>query len=263
MAWRIYWYPEGAPTWSSITLPAVSRCEITQERDISDAVGRVATRLDRGGWRRVRITSVIHRINDEECWQGLQALEGYLRLGGRIALGPSNKMWLAFTTNSIAPGTSTLYLGGNVLSYDTASVGSTDYMLIQASDGRLSEVRKCSSVSAGSGSAILTVGLKQSLGLGAAVRPRYTFPVLYWPEDGAAASPLWSDDRYPGLVYDLDLELEELPGEVFALAQTGKFLPGSSQVGRSGRLGLNEAVMQATGQRVRKGPTRGLGGRWQ
>jgi hypothetical protein len=263
MAWRIYWYPEGASTWSSITLPNVTRCEITQERDISDAVGRVATRLDRGGWRRVRITSTIHRINDEEAWQNLQTLEGYLRLGGRVAIGPSNKMFLGFSTNSLAPGNSTIYLGGNVLSYDSASIGSTDYLLVSSADGRLSEVRKCSSVAAGGTSAILTVGLKQALGLGAAVRSRYCFPVLYLPEDRAATSPIWSDDRYPGLVFDLDLELEELPGEVFALAQTGKFLPSSTQSTRQGRLGLNEAIMQATGQVTRKGPSRGLGGRWQ
>jgi hypothetical protein len=265
MAWTVYWWPEGAGSWKSITLPLISTVEDRTYRDVIDAVGAVMTRLDRGSGRQIRITSRINRINDETTWLQLLSLDSYLRGGGRISLGQSDAMYLAFATTSIVAGQTAITTGGNVLPYDTPSLSSGDYLRLERYGPDLVDVAKLSAIVAGK-SITLAAGLQQDLGSLVAVRPYRTFPVLYMPAEKAADDERWlADERHPGLIYDLDLLLEERPAEVFALYESGKSLASSSQRLGQGVVSLNRAI-EATGGTVRKLGARsgkGAGGRWQ
>lgn len=265
MAWTIYWWPEGAASWDSITLPLMSRVDDRTYRDVSDAVGAVMTRMDRGSGRRIRVTSKIHRINDETAWLQLLSLDSYLRAGGRISLGDSAAMYLGFCTTQVSAGQTVVRTGGSVLPYTTPSLSAGAYLRLEREGPDLVEVAKMASI-VSSRTITLSAGVNQELGSLVAVRPYRTFPVLYMPAEQASSDDRWlSDERIPGLIYDLDLTLEERPAEVFALYDGGKSLASATQRVGQGALNLNGAVVNGTAAKRfgGGGAKKDWGGRWQ
>jgi hypothetical protein len=260
-SWSIYWWPEGAPTYRVITLPLLSRLEDATFRDVTDAVGAVTTRLDRGAGRRVRITSVIHRVNNESAWLALRSIDSYLRSGGRVSVGLSDQMYLGFVTRAVVSGSTVMTTGGNVLPYDTPSLASGDYLRLERTGPDLTEIVKLSSISAGK-TITISSGTNQGLGSGVAVRPLWTFPVAYMPAEDAASDTRWlSDERHPGLIWDMDLTLEERPGELFALYEGG--LATETEIQRYGKKSLNQIVGEAVLLPQFGSSVQGPGGRYR
>jgi len=73
------------------------------------------------------------------------------------------------------------------------------------------------------------------------VRTQYTFPTLYMDATGSNGSTRWLDDtRHPGLIYEMDLTLVELPWEVAAML-SGELATGNLQIG-SGGLSINQQI---------------------
>ena len=106
---KIFWYPAGATSFQTITLPHVSGVHVDQFRDVVDAEGLTMTRLDRGGGRIVTIRGRYNVAANEAAIRSLQTLDSHLRAGGRIAFCLDSDK--AFMTRTVWPsytGTATL-----------------------------------------------------------------------------------------------------------------------------------------------------------
>lgn len=243
---RIYWYPDGASSFQVIQLPHVSAVAVAQYRDVVDAEGLTMTRLDRGGGRLITLRGRYNTANHANAIRALQSLDSYLRYGGRIAYAhDSDKAYMAATVRTARSGGSQLFTDSNVLPYVGGGVtlANGDEIEIQTTNPlRYERAVVTGAVAYGSGySLTLSRGLYAYQPQGAIVRTQFTFPTLYMDATTATSSSRWLDDsRHPGLIFDMDLTLVELPWEVSAMLG-GELATGNLQIG-SGGLSINDTI---------------------
>lgn len=242
---KIFWYPEGAASFQTIALPHVSAIAVAQYRDVTDAEGNSMTRLDRGGGRLITLRGRYNVANHANVIRALQSLDSYLRYGGRIAYAhDSDKAYMAPLVRTAGSGISTIFTGSHVLPYSSAiTLASNDEIEIQVTNPlRYESAVITAAIAYGTGySLTLGRGLYNEQPLNAIVRTRYTFPVLYMDATAANSASRWLDDsRHPGLIYEMDLTLVELPYEVAAMLDS-TLASGNLQVG-SGGLTINTQI---------------------
>jgi hypothetical protein len=243
---RFYWYPEGATSFETIQLPHVSAVAVAQFRDVVDAEGLTMTRLDRGGGRLVTIRGRYNTANHANVIRALQTLDAYLRYGGRVAFAiDSAKAYMAPLVMTALPGTQQIFTDANVLPFTAGGVtlANNDEIEIQVTNPLRYERAVVTSAVATTSGYNLTLGrgLYNFQPQNAIVRTQYTFPTLYMDATGSNGSTRWLDDtRHPGLIYEMDLTLVELPWEVAAML-SGELATGNLQIG-SGGLSINQQI---------------------
>tara|TARA_R100001440_G_scaffold7515_1_gene14695 strand:+ start:4604 stop:5446 length:843 start_codon:yes stop_codon:yes gene_type:complete len=244
----IFWYPAGSYTFKTIALPHVSAVNVSQFRDVVDAEGLTMTRLDRGGGRIVTIRGRYNFAAHAATIRALQTLNSHLRSGGRIAFVLDSDK--AFMSRLVFPGfsgKSTINVDVNALPFGAVTLASGDELLIQ----QTSPLRYERCVISGTPTAS-TIG--QNLPLSAnlfyehprhtVVRTEYCFPSLYLDAAGSNSPSAWlSDVRHPGLVYDLDINLVELPNEIESMVDA-VLADANRQLGDGGST-INEAVQSS------------------
>ena len=254
---KIFWYPAGATSFQTITLPHVSGVHVDQFRDVVDAEGLTMTRLDRGGGRIVTIRGRYNVAANEAAIRSLQTLDSHLRAGGRIAFCLDSDK--AFMTRTVWPsytGTATLNVDANVLPFGTVTLAADDELVIQ----QTSPLRYERAALSGSPTAApvgQNLPLKRNLFYEhprhSIVRTQYTFPALYMDAAAATSSTSFlSDVRHPGIVFEMDLSLVELPHEIESMVDA-VLATGSRQLGEGGA-SIDEAVQSNvfSGQRSRQ-----------
>jgi len=251
---KIFWYPAGATGFETITLPHVSGVHVDQFRDVVDAEGLTMTRLDRGGGRIVTIRGRYNVAANETAIRGLQTLDSHLRSGGRIAFClDSDKAFMSRTVWPSYSGTSNLNVDANVLPFGSVTLATDDELLIQQT-APLRYERAALSGSPTTATVGQNLPLKRALYYEhprhTIVRTQYTFPSLYM-DAAAANSPtsFLSDVRHPGIIFELDLSLVELPHEIESMVDA-VLATGNKQLGEGGT-SLDGAVQSNvfTGQR--------------
>ena len=250
----IFWYPAGATTFKTITLPHVSGVHVDQFRDVVDAEGLTMTRLDRGGGRIVTIRGRYSVASDEVAIRALQTLDSHLRSGGRIAFCLDSDK--AFMTRTVWPsysGSSNLNVDANVLPFGSVTLATNDELVIQQTAPLRYERAK---MSGGPTSASVGQNLPLSSPLfyehprHSIVRTQYTFPALYLDAAGANSSTSFlSDVRHPGIIFEMDLALVELPHEIESMVDA-VLADANRQLGEGGA-SLDESVQSNvfTGER--------------
>lgn len=243
---RIYWYPAGATGFETINLPHVSAVNVSQFRDVVDAEGLTMARLDRGGGRIVSIRGRYSFANHAEVIRGLQTLESHLRSGGRIAFAlDSEKMYASrLISRSLTGQTSIRVDAKNALPFSTVTLNSADQLLLQqTSPLRYERVKIQGTVTTVTSSRLIPLsrGLYYEHPTHTIVRTEYSFPALYM-DAAASNSPtsFLSDERHPGLIFELDVSLVELPHEIESLVDA-TLATGNRQRGEGGA-SLNEAI---------------------
>jgi hypothetical protein len=220
MAPALYYYPRGAASYATVTLPYVSRINPQDWRDVVDARAARTYRQDWGGGRDIEIRCVLSRGKAAHVpvLDGLESLISHLRAGGRCAFVlDADTAWAGWCGSSIAAGTTSCRVDSSTPAYPFlgGTLAEQTRLLLQDGAPERYEKHTVSSVS----STTVTFGEAQRASLYAPVlvREEHTYPVLYLPEEAAADGRLLEDsERAPGLVYTLSLPLRELPGELMA-----------------------------------------------
>jgi len=258
---RIYWYPAGSTSFQTIALPHVSGVHVDQFRDVVDAEGLTMTRLDRGGGRIVTIRGRYSVASNEAAIRGLQTLDSHLRAGGRIAFVlDSDKAFMTRTVWPAYSGTSSLNVDANVLPFGTVTLEVNDELVIQQT-APLRYERAALSGSPTTAPIGQNLPLKRNLYYEhprhTIVRTQYCFPSLYMDAAAANSSTSFlSDVRHPGIIFEMDLSLVELPHEIESMVDA-VLATGNRQLGEGGS-SIDEAVQSnvfagersATRQRV-------------
>jgi len=253
---KIFWYPDGSSSFRTINLPHVSAVHVSQFRDVVDAEGLTMTRLDRGGGRLVTIRGRYTTANHANTIRDLHTLDSHLRYGGRIAFClDSDLAYLSVLVRSSLSGVNVVYTDSNLLPYTSGVVLQADTELtIQTTQPLRYERVKMSTgqVASGTGHKLtFSTNLFYTAPSGALIRPQYTFPVLYLDAAGANSGARWLDDsRFPGVIYELDLTLVELPHEVEAQAQG--LLATANNQREAGGLTIEEQVQSSSFQDTRQ-----------
>ena len=252
---RIYWYPAGALSFQTIVLPYVSAVNVAQFRNVIDAEGLTMSRLDRGGGRIITIRARYNVAEHHEAIRGLLTLDSHLRSGGRIAFGlDSDKMYASRLLIPGFTGRNTINVdANNALTFGTVTLSVNDELLLQQTAPlRYERVALSSGPSTAALGQVLT--LKRNLYYEhpkhTIVRTQYCYPALYLDAAGSNSPTSWiSDTRHPGIIYDLDLSLVELPHEIESLVDS-TLADGNRQIGEGG-VPIEEAVQSGvfTGQR--------------
>lgn len=235
---KIFWYPAGSTAFKTITLPHVSGVHVDQFRDVVDAEGLTMTRLDRGGGRIVTIRGRYNVAANDAAIRGLQTLDSHLRSGGRIAFVlDSDKAFMSRTVWPSYSGISNLNVDANVLPFGSVTLAVNDELLIQ----QTAPLRYERAALSGSPTAA-TIG--QNLPLKRVlyyehprhtiVRTQYCFPSLYMDAAAANSSTSFlSDVRHPGIIFEMDLALVELPHEIESMVDA-VLATGDRQLGEGG-----------------------------
>lgn len=242
---KIFWYPDGAAAFQTIQLPHVSAIAVAQFRDVADAEGNTMTRLDRGGGRLITIRGRYNTANHASVIRALQTLDSYLRYGGRIAYAhDSDKAWMAPLIRFGASGSTSVFTDSNVLPYSSAiTLANGDEIEFQVTNPLRYERAVIQSASASGSGYFLTLsrGLYNQQPANTIVRTQYTFPSLYMDASTANSATRWLDDsRHPGLIYEMDLTLVELPYEVASMLGSS-LATGFTQIGAGG-FSINDTV---------------------
>jgi hypothetical protein len=258
---RIFWYPAGSSSFQVISLPHVSGVHVDQFRDVVDAEGLTMTRLDRGGGRIVTIRGRYSVASNEAAIRGLQTLDSHLRAGGRIAFVlDSDKAFMSRTVWPAYTGIASINVDVNVLPFGTTTLATNDELVIQQTAPlRYERVAIASTPTAAPIGQVLP--LKRNLYYEhprhSVVRTQYCFPSLYMDAAAATSSTSFlSDVRHPGIIFEMDLSLVELPHEIESMVDA-VLATGDRQLGEGGT-SIDEAVQSnvfagersATRQRV-------------
>lgn len=235
---KIFWYPDGAAAFQTIALPHVSAIAVSQYRDVADAEGLTMTRLDRGGGRLITLRGRYNVANHANVIRALQTLDSYLRYGGRIAyVHDSDKAWMAPMLAGRNSGSNNVSVETNVLPYTTSvTLESGDEIEFQVSNPLRYERAVIDTVLTTSYGHYLTLsrGLYNQQPANTIVRTQYCFPSLYMDARAANSPERWLDDsRHPGLIYEMDLTLVELPYEVASMLGSS-LASGNLQIGAGG-----------------------------
>ena len=250
---RIFWYPAGSLSFETIVLPHVSAVNVSQFRDVVDAEGPTMARLDRGGGRIINIRGRYNVANHSNAIRGLLSLDSHIRAGGRIAFALDvEKMFASRLVFPAFSGKSNLNVDVNALPYTSPSLVINDELLIQQTSPLRYE-RVAMSGNATAASIGFSLPLKRNLYYEhpkhTIVRSQYCFPALYLDAAGANSPTTWiSDARHPGLIYDLDITLVELPREV-ELVIDAVLANGNRQLGEGGvtpNMAVTEGAFQST-----------------
>jgi len=250
---RIFWYPAGSLSFETIVLPHVSAVNVAQFRDVVDAEGPTMARLDRGGGRIINIRGRYNVANHSTAIRGLLSLDSHIRAGGRIAFALDvEKMFASRLVFPAYSGKSNLNVDVNALPYTSPSLVINDELLIQQTSPLRYE-RVAMSGNATAASIGFNLPLKRNLYYEhprhTIVRSQYCFPALYLDAAGANSPTTWiSDARHPGLIYDLDITLVELPREV-ELVIDAVLANGNRQLGEGGvtpNMAVTEGAFQST-----------------
>ena len=250
---RIFWYPAGSLSFETIVLPHVSAVNVSQFRDVVDAEGPTMARLDRGGGRIINIRGRYNVANHSNAIRGLLSLDSHIRAGGRIAFALDvEKMYASRLVFPAFSGKSSLNVDVNALPYTSPSLVINDELLIQQTSPLRYE-RVAMSGNATAASIGFSLPLKRNLYYEhpkhTIVRSQYCFPALYLDAAGANSPTTWiSDARHPGLIYDLDITLVELPREV-ELVIDAVLANGNRQLGEGGvtpNMAVTEGAFQST-----------------
>jgi len=250
---RIYWYPAGSLAFETIILPHVSAVNVSQFRDVVDAEGPTMARLDRGGGRIITIRGRYNVASHSTAIRGLLSLDSHIRAGGRIAFALDHeKMYASRLVFPAYSGKSSLNIDVNALPFETTTLVANDELLIQqTSPLRYERVAMSSNATAASIGFVLPLkrGLYYEHPPHTIVRSQYCFPALYLDAAGANSPTTWiSDARHPGLIYDLDITLVELPREV-ELVVDAVLANGNRQLGEGGvtpNMAVTEGAFQST-----------------
>lgn len=242
---KIFWYPDGAAAFQTIALPHVSAIAVSQYRDVADAEGLTMTRLDRGGGRLITLRGRYNVANHANVIRALQTLDSYLRYGGRIAyVHDSDKAWMAPLIRFGASGSTTVFTDSNVLPYSSGvTLANGDEIEFQVSDPLRYERAVIQSASPSGTGYFLTLsrGLYNQQPANTIVRGQYCFPSLYMDARAANSPERWLDDsRHPGLIYEMDITLVELPYEVASMLDSS-LASGNLQIGAGG-FTINDTV---------------------
>lgn len=242
---KIFWYPDGAASFQTIALPHVSAIAVSQYRDVADAEGLTMTRLDRGGGRLITLRGRYNVANHANVIRALQTLDSYLRYGGRIAyVHDSDKAWMAPLIRFGASGSTTVFTDSNVLPYSSGvTLANGDEIEFQVSDPlRYERAVIQSAIASGTGYFLtLSRGLYNQQPANTIVRGQYCFPSLYMDARAANSPERWLDDsRHPGLIYEMDITLVELPYEVASMLGSS-LASGNLQIGAGG-FTINDTV---------------------
>tara|TARA_R110001592_G_scaffold73642_1_gene224542 strand:+ start:95 stop:940 length:846 start_codon:yes stop_codon:yes gene_type:complete len=246
---RIYWYPAGSLVFETITLPHVSAVNVSQFRDVVDAEGPTMARLDRGGGRIVTIRGRYNVASHSEAIRGLLSLDSHLRAGGRIAFAlDSDRMFASRLVFPAFSGKSSLNVDVNALPFETTTLVANDELLIQQTMPLRYE-RVAMSGNATAASIGFVLPLKRNLYYEhpphTIVRSQYAYPALYMDAAGAnSPTSFISDERHPGLIYDMELTLVELPLEIELLVDA-TLGTSNRQLGEGG-VSLDDAVKDTT-----------------
>ena len=250
---RIYWYPAGSLAFETIVLPHVSAVNVSQFRDVVDAEGPTMARLDRGGGRIITIRGRYNVASHSTAIRGLLSLDSHIRAGGRIAFALDvEKMYASRLVFPAFSGKSSLNVDVNALPYTSPSLVINDELLIQQTSPLRYE-RVAMSGNATAAPIGFNLPLKRNLYYEhpkhTIVRSQYCFPALYLDAAGANSPTTWiSDARHPGLIYDLDITLVELPREV-ELVIDAVLANGNRQLGEGGvtpNMAVTEGAFQST-----------------
>ncbi len=242
---KIFWYPEGAASFQTIALPHVSAIAVSQYRDVADAEGLTMTRLDRGGGRLITPRGRYNVANHANVIRALQTLDSYLRYGGRIAYAhDSDKAWMAPLIRFGASGSTSVFTDSNVLPYSTAvTLANNDEIEFMVTNPlRFERAVISTAIAYGTGYHLtLSRGLYNQQPNNGIVRTQYCFPSLYMDARAANSPERWLDDsRHPGLIYEMDLTLVELPYEVASMLGSS-LASGNYQIGAGG-FSINDTV---------------------
>ena len=249
----IYWWPEGAASWASIPLPYATALDDAPYRTCSDSVGAVASRLDRGGGRMVRLTTTLNEAKHAETLRELRGLVRYLQAGGRLSLGYDDQMYLGAVATPWVAGLGTVDTPGNVLTYGSPTHTSGDRWRAERLSPLLEEHLLLSSITTPGpfDRLIFSTPPQQELAQGALVRPWRCFPSLFLPESEARSTErILNDARNPGFTFDVDMTLQELPHELDALVTTAGQMAGANLTTDQGGKSLNDIVARHQFTRV-------------
>jgi hypothetical protein len=267
-----YWTPDGAPYYKAVSLPNVQQISRAPYREVLDAEGSTMTRLDRGGGQLVNIRSRLNVANHAAIIRKLQTMDSHLRSGGRVSfLGDGTKGFCAVTSGASVSGDTKLTVEANALQYSNVSLVTGDEILIQLNAPLHYERAVLSADQTALGGRLqltLSSGVYNEIPAGAVVRWWRCFPVLYMDASTANSPERWlRDERYPGLIYDLDLTLVELPAEVASVANSGDLANANLSIGQGGKT-LNSLLSQRPDFGMRDTPVldniakADLSGRW-
>ena len=240
-------------SFETIVLPHVSAVNVSQFRDVVDAEGPTMARLDRGGGRIITIRGRYNVASHSTAIRGLLSLDSHIRAGGRIAFALDvEKMYASRLVFPAFSGKSSLNVDVNALPYTSPSLVINDELLIQQTSPLRYE-RVAMSGNATAASIGFNLPLKRNLYYEhpkhTIVRSQYCFPALYLDAAGANSPTTWiSDARHPGLIYDLDITLVELPREV-ELVIDAVLANGNRQLGEGGvtpNMAVTEGAFQST-----------------
>ena len=221
---QIYYYPRGATSFKTITLPRLSDLIIEDHRLVRDARSyQSATyRADLGGYRTVRIIS--ERLTDAALIRQLRTLDAHLRAGGRCAFVRDSDLAVAYrSAAALSAGATTIPVtSSNLFPFNgSASLSSGEEVTIEDPNPDLRrEFVRFASVS---GSTV-TVSDALTYGYTGQTLIRYAdfFPVLRFGESEATDGQFFLSEHRRN--WTLDLMLEELPGEVNTVASSSEAL---------------------------------------
>ena len=240
-------------SFETIVLPHVSAVNVSQFRDVVDAEGPTMARLDRGGGRIITIRGRYNVASHSTAIRGLLSLDSHIRAGGRIAFAlDADKMYASRLVFPGFSGKSNLNVDVNALPFTTTTLVINDELLIQQTSPLRYE-RVAMSGNATAASIGFNLPLKRNLYYEhpkhTIVRSQYCYPALYLDAAGANSPTTWiSDARHPGLIYDMDLTMVELPREV-ELVVDAVLANGNRQLGEGGvtpNMAVTEGAFQST-----------------
>lgn len=247
MSWgAFYYYPPGASSFTTITIPRMTKLDPQPFRRVIDATSLGGCkRLDMGGGRRVRVHIKALAVSAHETFiRQMKTLETYLRAGGRVALAPVDGAWGSWTTTAVTAQDTVIFTIGSQFPYQSSpSIPSGTEITVEgpASNYQQEFLEVNTVQAAGSGTQITpTSAVSQTFGEPTFVRNSSFFPCLYLDESEASDGEWFTNER--NHLYEVDITLIENPGEIAALQATASSLASSALKVENGGLSINGAV---------------------
>lgn len=240
---RIYWYPDPdgyleetdlGRRWSEHV--AGQSADLAMSR--TGEGGRVITTF--GSWRRARFA--MEYIDDADLVHDLYAVVDHLRRNNTIAIAEEGAAtWGGFATRTLQRGDNEVKIAENLWSeWSPPMIAAGDEIVIRGgSAGAKWETCKILSIGANQKKVTLDRALRYSYEdqPWVLVHDRRFWPFLRFTDQALTSNPLQTDHR---ITWDLDLELEEDPAAMAALAAAPMVYAGTSTFGYRPELDLGE-----------------------